>query len=376
MRPRRFGPLLLLAACGDPTDTQTTATAGITSVTASSSTSTSTSDPGTSEPTPTTSAGSTTAASETSTDATTRATTDAADTDTDTTGATTGTSEPASGTSATDTSGDTAASDATTTTTGASTTAGETTDETTAEPCPIGQDGCPCGQNDACDPGLECQAGLCGPPAPPVCGDGDVEGGEQCDDGNKIPGDGCENDCTPTPAPATDPCGFPSDGVWLEIDYGNAFTATNPKWTYSPTPGWGEVDWAPQGESWPEVWDVYQNVEVEADQIGTVAIVDGNGALQIMFGIGGLTYDYATVCVQGRSYSVGSSVTFTVQNQLNKCGSTGMMANDWSIHSTGVDLGTCIVDNNEFQGLRIFASGGSGALSLKRLRFTLHGAVY
>ena len=89
-----------------------------------------------------------------------------------------------------------------------------------------------------------------------------------------------------------------------------------------------------------------------------------------------LTYDHATVCVQGRSYSVGSSVTFTVQNQLNKCGATGSMANDWSIHSTGVDLGTCIVGNNEFQGLRIFASGGSGALSLTRLRFTLHGAVY
>ncbi|MFY0530685.1 hypothetical protein [Nannocystis pusilla] len=109
------------------------------------------------------------------------------------------------------------------------------------------------------------------------------------------------------------------------------------------------------------MWDIYQNVEVEDDQIGRVAIVDGNGALQIMFGIGGLTYDYATVCVQGRSYSVGSSVTFTVQNQLNKCGNTGSMANDWSIHSTGVDLETCIVDNNEFQGLRIFASGGSGA---------------
>lgn len=372
MRLRRFGPLLLLAACGDPSDTPTTASAGITSVTASSSTGAATSDSAASEPTPTTSDGSATAASEATTDATTGGSSEGDATGTSTT---TGTSEPASGTAATDTSGDTAASDATTGEDTSATT-GETSDGTTAEPCPIGQDGCPCGQSDVCDPGLECQAGLCGPPAPPVCGDGDVEGGEQCDDGNKIPGDGCENDCTPTPMPAEDPCGFPSDGVWLEIDYGNAFTSTNPKWTYSPTPGWGEADWAPQGESWPEVWDIYQNVEVEDDQIGRVAIVDGNGALQIMFGIGGLTYDYATVCVQGRSYSVGSSVTFTVQNQLNKCGATGSMANDWSIHSTGVDLETCIVDNNEFQGLRIFASGGSGALSLKRLRFTLHGAVY
>ncbi|MBL9104362.1 MAG: DUF4215 domain-containing protein [Myxococcales bacterium] len=32
----------------------------------------------------------------------------------------------------------------------------------------------------------------------PVCGDGNVEGTELCDDGNQDPGDGCEPDCTPT----------------------------------------------------------------------------------------------------------------------------------------------------------------------------------
>src|SRR5690606_5141256 len=31
---------------------------------------------------------------------------------------------------------------------------------------------------------------------PEVCGDGVVTGGEQCDDGNGVAGDGCENDCT------------------------------------------------------------------------------------------------------------------------------------------------------------------------------------
>lgn len=384
MRLHRFGPLLLLAACGDPSDTPMTASAGVSSTTATSSTGASTTDAASSEPTPTTSVGSATVAS----DATTGDTT--AD---EPTTASTGTSEPVSGTTATGSSGDTtaASTDATDsssgttetsagTTTGDTTTGGDTTgdtaDATTEEPCPLGQDGCPCGQNDVCAPGLECQAGLCGPPAPPVCGDGDVEGGEQCDDGNKIPGDGCENNCTPTPAPATDPCGFAGDdGVWLEIDYSSAFTPTNPAWKYSPTPGWGEPEWAPQGESWPEVWAL-GSVEIEDDNIGTVALLNGGDSLQIMFGIAGLSYDWASVCVQGRSYSVGSSVTFTVQNQLNQCGDVGSMANDWSIHSTGVDLGTCIIDNNEFQGLRIFPSGGSGALSLTRLRFTLHGAVY
>ncbi|HLK92463.1 MAG TPA: DUF4215 domain-containing protein [Polyangia bacterium] len=37
-----------------------------------------------------------------------------------------------------------------------------------------------------------CRAGAC---QAPVCGDGKVEGTEECDDGNTVPGDGCEADC-------------------------------------------------------------------------------------------------------------------------------------------------------------------------------------
>jgi cysteine-rich repeat protein len=37
-----------------------------------------------------------------------------------------------------------------------------------------------------------CQAGVC---QPPRCGDGKIEEAEACDDGNAIPGDGCEPDC-------------------------------------------------------------------------------------------------------------------------------------------------------------------------------------
>ncbi|HLK11491.1 MAG TPA: myxococcus cysteine-rich repeat containing protein [Candidatus Binatia bacterium] len=37
----------------------------------------------------------------------------------------------------------------------------------------------------------------------PVCGDGVVDPGEQCDDGNPVSGDGCEPDCTSSPATTT-----------------------------------------------------------------------------------------------------------------------------------------------------------------------------
>jgi cysteine-rich repeat protein len=50
--------------------------------------------------------------------------------------------------------------------------------------------------------------------AGPRCGNGAVEGTEECDDGNETPGDGCENDCTYSchdaedchEAPVDDPC--------------------------------------------------------------------------------------------------------------------------------------------------------------------------
>jgi cysteine-rich repeat protein len=36
----------------------------------------------------------------------------------------------------------------------------------------------------------------CGTVPPPVCGDGVLQPGEQCDDGNKVNGDACDNNCT------------------------------------------------------------------------------------------------------------------------------------------------------------------------------------
>jgi len=65
-----------------------------------------------------------------------------------------------------------------------------------------------CG-NGAIDPGEACDDGnkldgdgcsaLCQKEVPLTCGDGKVDPGEACDDGNKVDGDGCQNDCTKTP---------------------------------------------------------------------------------------------------------------------------------------------------------------------------------
>jgi cysteine-rich repeat protein len=44
------------------------------------------------------------------------------------------------------------------------------------------------------------------PPPPPYCGDGNVDSGEQCDDGNNVNGDGCSAECCIEPPPPPPPC--------------------------------------------------------------------------------------------------------------------------------------------------------------------------
>lgn len=176
---------------------------------------------------------------------------------------------------------------------------------------------------------------------------------------------------------ATDACGHALDGPWFEIDYSSAFTATNPAWTYSMTPGWGEPEWAPAGSSWPEVWDLYQNINISNDPIGKVAVIGPSGVLQIMLGLGGMnSYVSADVCVEGRSVATSSQVIFDVYNPLNNCGYSATMAHDWTVHATSVNLGQCLIPNEDFQAIRIDPSGGSSTLGVMRVTVVLHGAVY
>ena len=68
----------------------------------------------------------------------------------------------------------------------------------------------------------------------PHCGDGVVDGGEQCDDGNVIARDGCEQDCTWTPV-----CGDGALQNGEACDDGNAVfgDGCEPDCTLTPDPG-------------------------------------------------------------------------------------------------------------------------------------------
>lgn len=62
--------------------------------------------------------------------------------------------------------------------------------------CVVGSLGCPCTAGGACDPGLACEANACAD-APPACGNGVLEAGEECDFGDGNADDQpCKSDCT------------------------------------------------------------------------------------------------------------------------------------------------------------------------------------
>ncbi len=76
----------------------------------------------------------------------------------------------------------------------------------TSEPAPSEP-----GEPDPGEPG-SCGDGLCNPPETGMscpsdcmtgstCGDGFLQPGEVCDDGNTLNGDGCSSDCQPEPQP-------------------------------------------------------------------------------------------------------------------------------------------------------------------------------
>ncbi|WP_181232860.1 hypothetical protein, partial [Enhygromyxa salina] len=172
-----------------------------------------------------------------------------------------------------------------------------------------------------------------------------------------------------------DACDFPNDGPWVEIEYWQLGSVSSPSWSYSDTPGWGEPEWAWGQESWPEIFEFGGN-SMTNDPIGIVASI--SGTWQLMMGLQDLVdYDYATVCIEGRSISVGSSATMEVSNPLNGCGvPDAQISHSWEVHKVGVDLGNCLVPGAATQAVRIDPWGGSGKVGLKRVRVTLHGAVY
>lgn len=101
-----------------------------------------------------------------------------------------------SGTGTSSSTGAPAPADTTSSPSGSSSTTASA-DESTAGPCELGEPGCPCGPDRHCDEGSACAEDTC-IPIEGSCGDGIVDPGEECDDGDLTDADGCNADCRPS----------------------------------------------------------------------------------------------------------------------------------------------------------------------------------
>lgn len=188
-----FGASLLLA-CGAPTATSAGATDSGGTTAADSAHGTMGAD--------STASGATagaTDASPTGTAGATSSTTSAASSTTSEPGTTAATEDSAGVTSGTTSAGSTSES----------TSSGDSTSDTegtssTGVGCPAGTEGCACAIDETCDGDLVCAGGLCQAAAPVTCGDGVVDPGEVCDDGNDVDHDGCTKLCATTKVLAID----------------------------------------------------------------------------------------------------------------------------------------------------------------------------
>jgi cysteine-rich repeat protein len=78
----------------------------------------------------------------------------------------------------------------------ASSSSSGTESSSTGPICMLGAEGCLCDEG-ACDDGLTCVDDVC--VVVVLCGNGDLDDREECDDGNGVDSDGCDNDCTISP---------------------------------------------------------------------------------------------------------------------------------------------------------------------------------
>jgi cysteine-rich repeat protein len=159
-----------------------------------------------------------------------------------------------------------------------------------------GQDVLACGNGvveigETCDdgngvPGDGCD-GLCQlEVAPPFCGDGSADAGEECDDGNMTSGDGCSAMCVvEAPAPF---CGDGSINAGEECDDGNTASGDGCSaecFVEGPECGDGSVDAGEQCDDGNQLsgdgCSMTCEVEPEPDIVVTSAVVGDNGSLRL-----------------------------------------------------------------------------------------------
>jgi hypothetical protein len=171
----------------------------------------------------------------------------------------------------------------------------------------------------------------------------------------------------------------------VEIDYSNATSPERPAFRFSATPGFGPNEWAYQdpfgsGDTTPEAWDRFNNMDVEDDfRLGRVlAIGTGNRELQLMLSLPAhVSYARVLVEVDGDETASSGVCRYDVYNPMFGCGLFGdpaAVTDGIRRHTKVFDLQDCLEPGAQVQAIRLDPQ--SGELALKRMRVTLEDAIW
>ena len=221
-----------------------------------------------------------------------------------------------------------------------------------AEGCPIGSAGCPCTAGGSCDAGLQCEAGSCvdDPPAESSsadsatsvgpgsssaegvdldCGNGLIDDGEQCDDGDDVQGNGCNNDCQDSAAEVwtigyAGPDGLDDQANSVAAFANGDFVVTG----YRGVAGAGydivTRKYEPDGSL---VWERSHDGSVNGNDFGFGVAVDPDGAVLV----GGLENGAGGQVAWLRKYDTDGATIWTATGPED----AGSVANDVTVDQAG-----------------------------------------
>ena len=177
--------------------------------------------------------------------------------------------------------------------------------------------------------------------------------------------------------------GSGSGDVFIELDYSNATSTTEPSFRYSDTPGFGPAQWAYEdpfgtGTSTPDAWDRFNNMRILDDfRLDKVLeIGSGQQELQLMLGLSSsVSYEQLVVEIDGDETANGGVASYDVFNPLVGCGAADdptAITDGIGRHTKVLDLGTCLIPGRQVQAIRVDVVRGT--LGLKRMKVTLRNA--
>lgn len=178
-------------------------------------------------------------------------------------------------------------------------------------------------------------------------------------DGNGAPDSGAVDAATGNdsglPTGLTTPCQNGSGWTLLRFHYDGSYSARIDVW--DATCAYSLADQA------CNVTPVLTETLIDS---GYALLVSTNSYIRARFSANGLAFDHATLYVEGRSYSTGSSTTIEAWSPLYGSAYSGLVSNAWEYHWYAIDWTGYLYpdDDPHLTAFQLYAYQGSGSLAV------------